>query len=533
MECPLLCLDGRTAIFGWRDPVRLAGQDSDPFAGLLYNWNHRAFDPGAGDRAPARGPGREPRPWHWWEAFVRHQGHSSADGDEAAANLIFFQALFPAFRTANAVRSDLALEASLFGNLALPGGGPMGTAVTAALNFAQARLPAPRTAARPEPSDLVGLEMRSKFLLGQDGSSPGLLVLAMRASRRALHEDPDEPQTYLDLGESYWLASHTTRERAWETRWPWLKRLRQVQAVTAFRQALGLDPSLKQARAQLIRLYQEMKAEDLALKEMQKLLEQMEAEGPLLGERQTKYDERLKQLRREVERWTKQVNDELDRFEVNAAHLKGVADRAQLALSGGLAGKALDILMDSNIAAFGTPGMGMELQLLLTTGRVAEFRQFSNPDQKKELGLLQYGWMQVQLGAATGDYEEADKALREMVESFVRPGAPGKKELSDQQKLTVDFGSCMLNPSMFTVSLLQREWILESAEKLAGNLRQQADLTVLRAALALEEGRTAEAQRLLRGALSLYKDKTGRATGLNFAGREPAEQMLAALTAKK
>ena len=86
---------------------------------------------------------------------------------------------------------------------------------------------------------------------------------------------------------------------------------------------------------------------------------------------------------------------------------------------------------------------------------------------------------------------------------------------------------------MFAVSDLQREWILESAEKLAGNLRQQADLTVLRAALALEEGRTAEAERLLRGALSLYKDKTGRATGLNFAGREPAEQMLAALSAKK
>ena len=56
-----------------------------------------------------------------------------------------------------------------------------------------------------------------------------------------------------------------------------------------------------------------------------------------------------------------------------------VADRAALAMQKGLAGKARDLLLESDLAAFGPQGMELELELLLRTGRARDVRDWTDP----------------------------------------------------------------------------------------------------------------------------------------------------------
>ena len=68
-----------------------------------------------------------------------------------------------------------------------------------------------------------------------------------------------------------------------------------------------------------------------------------------------------------------------------------VADKALRAAQEGLAGKARDLLLESDIAAFGSRGVSMELELLLRTGRpkaVAEWRQLSEAIWPKLRGTM-------------------------------------------------------------------------------------------------------------------------------------------------
>jgi hypothetical protein len=65
-------------------------------------------------------------------------------------------------------------------------------------------------------------------------------------------------------------------------------------------------------------------------------------------------------------------------------------------------------------------------------------------------------------------------------------------------------------------------------ESLARSLRQEADVTVLRGLLALEEGEVDEAEAAFRAALALWGDETLAATGggLEFNGRVIAQSAL-------
>src|SRR5262249_3924524 len=91
-----------------------------------------------------------------------------------------------------------------------------------------------------------------------------------------------------------------------------------------------------------------------------------------------------------------------------------VLDRALLAFHKGLAGKARDLLLESDVAAFGAQGMLLELELLLRTGRAKEVRDWLSPEHKAALGAASYHWLRAQALAASGGYALAEKECEQL-----------------------------------------------------------------------------------------------------------------------
>src|SRR5205085_5928271 len=87
-------------------------------------------------------------------------------------------------------------------------------------------------------------------------------------------------------------------------------------------------------------------------------------------------------------------------------------------------GKALDMLLESNIAAFGAMGTALEVELLLRTGRPEAVRDWTGPEHQAALGLSPYYWQKIQALAACGDYESARDTCGTWAQSLaIRPGA--------------------------------------------------------------------------------------------------------------
>src|SRR5262249_53733164 len=173
-----------------------------------------------------------------------------------------------------------------------------------------------------------------------------------------------------------------------------LVQLRQAQASAALNQALALQPNLAQAHLSLVRLYQALGYFDLTLDHMRAFLKlsreadpRRDPTGP--GREAASADEEM------ADKLAEEVAKRLDEHTVAAAEMR-VGDRAVLALEKGLAGRARDLLLESDLAAFGNQGMALELELLLRTGRTREVRQWTGPDQKAALGTAAYHWLRAQ-----------------------------------------------------------------------------------------------------------------------------------------
>jgi tetratricopeptide (TPR) repeat protein len=362
----------------------------------------------------------------------------------------------------------------------------------------------------------------------QDDAPMALPLMAIRAARRAIQANPDDAYAYLALGEAYVRLSQQTRERAAMRRMLFLDRIRKVQAVTAFNNALLLNPDLAQAHARLADYYTELRYADLVLKHRKELLRLTRASGPHPGESDESYQRRLDDLQQNVSQLDDDVREMLNVFEVNATNLK-IVPRAQQAQARGLGGRALEILKASDITAFGKIGLEMELELLLTTGGIREFRAWFDPEQHRPLlnepsAPFACEWYIVYLAAASGNYDEADTYLAAMdpSPSFWAQTLP----LIGQAFLEV-------NPVMPTLPAtlqaarvrerLRRQEALWSVQQL-----YRADLTAMRGLLALERGDSEHATALFRQALAIADAVTAATPGARaeFSGRSITEACL-------
>jgi tetratricopeptide (TPR) repeat protein len=491
----LVHLHGRTTIFARR------GQPGGPPPLDLSRW---AFHPSAEQKAPAQGPGRPPEPRIWLDAFSRPRPLANLGRDEALLYLTHFESQ----KSAAAKESLAWWKNNLAGTvLGLPGTDPSLGSLPAATLFRLALLeasPVPEVTKRktaPRAMEQLAFQLFYSFHVRQrDQGPPGDVYLAIRAARRSLREDPDDPATHRLLGEAYLRLLRQTRERAAAPYFPLLVQVRRLQAIAALARAVRLRPDLIQAHESLTSVYQEMGAFDLALHHLEEQLRLSKAAGPRPGESADRAAKRLKSLEDESERRLGAGVRNL-RTQVEAQSLDlDVMARARLAESRGLPGKALDILLAADLASLGHDGVVQELHLLLRAGRGEEVRDFlEEPEREEVLGMESYRWLHGQLAAIDGNYAQAEHDLARLARPVVTVSELKLSNKPYREIMSLVIGMHVLdrlagiheNPRAFRARV----------DSLAGSAYHEADLLILRGLLALEAGEMERAEVLFREGL--------------------------------
>ncbi len=524
-QWPLLYLEGDLAVFGWRD---LAAGGADRFAGWALDVDRLALHPAADKKAPRDRPDREPEPRRWWQTFWKPAPARPLDREESALHLFHAEALRPLAARRNLGTWDASQLAALVasaGSWSGPGGF-LDAEVRTVFLWPPAPAPGSPTRTPPPTSRAVGAAWQ-RFVFLQGDTPPAPLYLAVRAARRAVAADPDDAQAYANLGEAYMRLALNTRERGWAQRMPELRQLRRVQASAALNRAVALRPDLAQAHLNLGWLYLEMNYLDLALKHLEAHRKLVHEAGPppemtaeQFREQEAENDQRLAGL-------AKTVSEREASYAAAASGLR-VLDRAAVAVEKGLAGLARDVLLGSDVSAFGPPGMNLELELLLNTGRPKEVRDWTDPDQKSALGEGSFHWLRMQAFAASGDYGRAEEECDQIVAVSRGPnplGPRGATALVVGRAVLDEETGLGLLPQQLWRALGRLEFQGRVSEQ-ARRMKQEADVTALRGLLALERGDVEEADVSFRLALAFWGD--GPASGgVDFNGRVIAQDCLA------
>ncbi len=509
-EWPLLYLRGRTAVFGWRDPIAPVAEIR--LAPTPLRLDQRAFLPGANLRAPLDGTGVRSEERVWLRPFMEPPP-SLLEQAEAALYLAYFDGHRDLYN-ARSRRMWLASQYGFYlGALASPspGWGPL----TASSGQWAIGVP----------------EDWATFLTTQDDGPLGALLLAVRAARSALQANPDDPKSYFLLGEAYLRLAQATQERSWRHQLPIFDRIRQMQAINAYHRVLALRPDSHAAHGRLARLYRDLGNFDLALRHLNGLIEATRVRGPQPGEAPERARESLVALERERDGLAAEVR----RREAICETGKGVGralNLAREAIELGLPDRALTILLKSDASEFGSEGVRLELELLLWAGRANDVRAWLDPALETSLGKATYREILVCLAAVTGNYREADRAMRGVTQELVnvpsRLPNPHAQASYDISRAIVATPFFCASPGMMMHSILVREGLLAEVEQITATLRREANATVVSGLLALEYGEIEDAESLFRKALSKWKPggRGSMAGWIDFSGRRVAEDGL-------
>jgi hypothetical protein len=500
---PLLRIDGDALLFGWLAAQR--GPGVVPFRAFTLDPERLAFGPQGAQQqwtlppAPAEGPGRAPRPRTWWTPFVRESPPPTWESPAAALYLRLFEDTDPAQRRREQVGTAAYLAACLTGPPALPAG-PAPTASTMLAPFLAGPL----------------------FLPGLTRHSPALPLLVVRAARGALKANPDDTDAYLVLARAYlYLAQLTGEAGTGESAGP-VGMLRHVQAVTALRHALIRNPKLQPAHQALALLFLERNYLDASLEHRQAQLRLARAAGPLAGESAEEHSARLRRLEEGTTELERRVQERQNSFVIQAREIgSDPLAQARKALELGLAQKALEVLLGSRALLFGPPGARLQLELLLMLGRAEEARPMLEEEELlQDKGVLgwfalrgaggysfpAYPWLRLCQSAATGDYEEADANLAEVLEvvQAVEQSNLARVRRFLPWALATEVG-LRSGPYVFRITSGQddRESFTQLLLGVGFQRAEQADLHTLRGLLALERGDPAAAAGQFRKALTL------------------------------
>jgi hypothetical protein len=197
----------------------------------------------------------------------------------------------------------------------------------------------------------------------------------------------------------------------------------------------------------------------------------------------------------------------------------------------GTAGKALEVLLASDVSAFGREGMELELELLLKTGRAGDVAQWTTPDQKDQLGGPAYHWRRAQAMAATGHYALAQEEMTGLAEELAREaGAPNNLPLQEAMAVTVskvvlDEQAAGESVAHRAVCAITRSILQGRVQTFENSLRQIAETRTVRGLLALEAGEVAVAKAAFLEALTIWKDESA-AGRIDFNARVIAQDGL-------
>jgi tetratricopeptide (TPR) repeat protein len=495
----LAALEGRSALFSLQPSSQLPA----------LNLSQRAFNPPAASCAPGRGLSREPQPRSWWDCFAWSATPGELDRDEAIVDIVHFEATrslrWPPEAFADMIRSQAdrfqadpeKYSADLFLNL-LGTIGPRGSGIPIVLP--------------PQQAETRSWLRLFEFWQAPSRGSPGSLHLAVRAARRALHDNPDDALAHLRLGRAYQALHAETIEREIGAALPLLDELRNVQTVVALKRAVRLRPDLLSAHELLADTWLKSRAFDLALPHVQQRLRLSQAAGPLPNELPADFAVRIQRLNDFSEAFGQQVREQLNLVDMQSFD-SGVYGKARLAEGHGLPSYALDQLLGSNYAEFGREGALLELYLLLHAGRTEEFRDWIDPKQEAAMGTFNYHWLQTLLNSVDGNYEQASEHLRLLIESNENESKPGDQVWSRRRARAALLGRGLLqivtqSPSASPESRLY-DLVFHRLQGDPRSARQHADLQVLRGLLALEAGEIADARQAFQRALDPHHRDDG------------------------
>jgi hypothetical protein len=481
-EWNLLRIDGRALVFGWKgggrsferlyvDPHRLAFGPADV---------HSPLPP-----APDLGPQRPPQRREWWERVLTPAHAPGWQSDAATMYLRCLDDQAPAED-----RRALAAYAA-------------GVAGVAALGT-------------PLSADQVVLRLvvAPPFLSGFGARQPDLPLLAVRAARLALVNDPDDANAWYRLGQAYVRLHRATGERRSSGFSPLLGFLRHVQAATALEHALLLNPDLEQAHEGLSVLYAERMYLDAALEHRRHVL-RLTRRGHRFGETEQEFADRLKAEEEALQQLEKRVQDNKNDFAIRSRTMSGdPLGRAHLALRLGLARLALDdVLLQSTVQSFSGEGARLELELLLQFGRAEVVRGMLDDSEMREnkdklelsrvpapprpgylpvYRLAAYDWLRFLQAAATGDYGPAAEALDDLVQPLAENSRRGIEQMRQAVPvaLATELGLSTGPEHLFLRVVMQgeRRQLTQFLMEVSFLSAQRADLHTLGGLLAVERG---------------------------------------------
>jgi hypothetical protein len=364
----------------------------------------------------------------------------------------------------------------------------------------------------------------------RDDIPPALLFLTIRSARRAIAANPEDAQPYLVLGESYIRLMHSTRERLWMQNFPELRQLRQAQASAALNKAVKLKPKFAQAHLDLGGLYRDMQYYDLMLKHLRTYFDLKHEMDAPPGADPKEFREQVADFEEELNNLSREVLKRQSQYEVATARAP-LFEKAAYATRQGLAGQALDMLLESDISYFGSRGMALEVELLLRTGQPEKVRDWTGPEHQIMLSGSSYHWEKIQAYAAIGDYSAARKSCEEMSKALaMAPGVTNPVEFRRMMSFMIaervqsEFlgHNSIIN---LTSQAFDRAEFLNRISAISKSLKRQADVKVLQGLIALEEGEVKEAKGSFGEALSNWKDAKTAASGggIEFNGRITAQ----------
>ncbi len=501
-------LDGSTAIFGWREPPASSPgnplvqkpKEPDPFAAVRLNFRRRAFGPEA-ERAPLT-PGRAPEVQPWWTEWWTPP-QEDLDGNAVLTHSTRFEALGPALSQRHRLAWEAGQAAGLIG-CAAGAGGPVGNGMLLPLrtNFTYRILHGlPTTWQKMDERVMMVYQMN---LERQDSGPPESLYLAVRAARRSLAVNPDEPRTHLWLGRAYGALWWRTKEHALGSDLP-LADIRRTQASAALNCALKLGASndlAREAHVRLAALYLEANPQkrpylDLAARHLRQQVRIARETGSLPGIPAKLFQQEVDRLEQEVEKRERDVNERRDRFENNAIN-KPLWEKVRIALELGLAEMVLKLVGETDREELiKRPDVVAEyLNLLLDTGELEEVRRALDPGEKpadrRSLGANL--WFQVRLAAADGDYAAADRYLAEAqaaIAGAANPRVPlavAQMLAAALQREATQVGGALWLPPALRWPAAVNEAIPLSIIYYLRPLQAQAELHLVRGWLALEAG---------------------------------------------
>ena len=390
--------------------------------------------------------------------------------------------------------------------------------------------------------------------------APDLALLAVRAARRAAAADPDDANAYRQLAVAYLALRNDAGERAHSAGFAPLAMLRHVQAVTALRQTLLVNPDQEAAHDALANLFMQVKPVpfiDLAFEHRSAQLQLARRFGPRPRRGRGGVQGRSIGWRPRSRPLEKQVRDAQS---VCAIRFTSIGDdpttKANTALQLGLAGTALDdVLMKARVEVYGSAVAYRELELLVLTGRAREALDMLDDAEMRanKVKLLTYDvsfigdspvaytfptyeWLLACAASAAGDYGKADAAL-DLIGDFLtarqKAGPP-----SYAASVVADVGAPVggvAGPSALGWlghrMMHTRDLYLQADRNLRA---ERGDVLTLRGLLDLERGVPADAVKPLNEAAVLSRsvradggDAPGAALGgdvLEAAGRRPMKR---------